>query len=190
MNPIHYDWTYGTNTTLTTYQPVGDIVSGRYYVDQPLPVKPVTAPAVKEEPVLDKGPSLVKRWREAIAKITGQPTKAQLEALPRLAGGSQESEIKVHSEHKKKITIERKVGVTRDKGNGDQEDLHRGKVELVRTMEGQPHLMDQIGIKVEASGGSYVEVPYEQFLAALEDLRLPIEQQPTVEHEIEENGHA
>lgn len=191
--PIYYDWaTYGTNTTVT--QPVGDIVSGRYYVDRlgpankPLPVKPVTAPAVKEE--VKPGKRLAWRLAEFGRKLGGAVKPAPVPELPRLAGGSQEGEIKVRSEHKKKITIERKVGMTRDKGNGDQSDLHKGTVVLVRTMEGQPHLMDQIGIQVKADSGSYVEIPYEDLLAAVEDLALPIEQQPTVEHEIKEDNGA
>lgn len=89
--------------------------------------------------------------------------------LPAMAGASPEAETTRRTEHKKKIVLERKVGVPRDKGAGVQQ-VHKGKLELVRTVEGNVVQTGTIGVKVEPNGGTYVEIPVDDLLEAVKEL--------------------
>jgi hypothetical protein len=89
--------------------------------------------------------------------------------LPLIQGAARETEIEKRVEHKKKITLERTVGITRDKGSGDTA-THTGTLTLVRTMEGTPPQMDQVGLKTEGGSGGYVEIPIDELRNALDEL--------------------
>lgn len=93
--------------------------------------------------------------------------------LPAIAGGAPESELQKSVEHKKKITLKKTVGVVREKG-GTESELHKGTLELVRTMEGPKLQTETIGLKTTPNGGgNYVEIPIKDLREALDDLDPP-----------------
>jgi hypothetical protein len=87
-----------------------------------------------------------------------------------IAGGSVDAEIKTTVEEKKKIVLERTVGIDRDKGGPTPTPTHTGKLTLVRDLAGAPHQQRSIGLKTEPNGTSYVEIPIDKLREALDDL--------------------
>lgn len=86
-----------------------------------------------------------------------------------IGGGSHEAETSRTIEHKKKIVLKRSVGIPREKGAGI-EDTHMGTVTLVRTMEGDPNQLRNLGIKAEPKQNSYVEIPIDELKKAIQEL--------------------
>lgn len=159
-NTMHFA-TYNT-TNSTAAQWVGDF---DHHVEPPKPPGPFERLAESFRKLKDKPPSkldsldLRPEVREAI----------ESGAMPLIAGAAGESEVTRTVEHKKKIKLERTVGL--DRPDIGKADAHRGTVELVRTMEGADHLTQNIGIKTEGSGGgSHVEIPTEEILTAVKEL--------------------
>lgn len=98
--------------------------------------------------------------------------------LPLMSGAAQETEVEKKFEHRKKIVLERKVGIPRDKGSIEEKATHTGKVTLVRSMKGTPPQVDNIGIKTESASSGHVEIPLDVLREALDELELPEIQKP------------
>lgn len=104
-------------------------------------------------------------------KSVKRPSAADMKRLDLrpIAGAAPEAETSMKIEHKKKVKLERTVGVDRP----DKKEAHRGTVEMVRTMEGPQHLTENIGISVTGNGGGHVEIPVTDLRKALDELDPP-----------------
>jgi len=142
----------------------------RYTVDwtynQPITSAATWTPATITSPL----PARAKRSRWVPKWIRELGLRALSERGGSMEGSSSTKTTKAVTS-KKKITLERKEGVPRDKGSGIEE-IHRGSVELVRTVEGTANQIESIGLKVSPrDSSSFVEIPIDDLLAAIEDLR-------------------
>lgn len=166
----------GYNTTTTTNNGV------TYFQTDTVPYD--IAGRTPPEPPKPKRPGLLDTVKAMFGRIEGGPMKDPKNAeeamaalarhgMPMIAGAAAEAEVTKSVEHKKKIVLERTVGVTRDKGSGPEE-THAGKVTLVKTMESDdPNQLRNVGIKVDTNGSGHVEIPIDDLREALNELDPP-----------------
>lgn len=115
------------------------------------------------------------RTRERLlAKIRREdPVRAEkLAAMPLIAGAAKEAETDKTVEliHRKKIILKRNV-TTQRSGVKNGTPTHSGTVELVRTLSGNTNETGTIGVKATGDNSGHVEIPIEDLLAAVEELR-------------------